>query len=136
MDSTETQQRIDAINGHLIAAEDSSSLLRLNPTAGEFISGTTRLILWIYLYVCVCIYTCVCVCARVFFTWQVEIFCFSTLDILFGFCYGNNTITLHKGIAFRSLGLRFCFSNWLWICLLVYHILMFSASISLLTMIQ
>lgn len=38
MDSTAAQRRIKAINGHLITAGDSHSLLRLNPTSAEFVS--------------------------------------------------------------------------------------------------
>ncbi|XP_062108388.1 long chain acyl-CoA synthetase 6, peroxisomal-like isoform X1 [Humulus lupulus] len=40
MDSSAPQRRANAITGHLIAAGDSSSLLRLNATSGEFVSGT------------------------------------------------------------------------------------------------
>lgn len=41
MDSAPAQRRLRAINGHIASASaaDSESLLRLNPTAGEFFSG-------------------------------------------------------------------------------------------------
>lgn len=37
------QRRLKAIHSHLIPATDSSSHLRLNPTAGEFVSGILSL---------------------------------------------------------------------------------------------
>lgn len=45
MDSTAAQRRLKAIHGHLIAAADrSSSQLRQNPTAGEFVYGNALFI--------------------------------------------------------------------------------------------
>lgn len=56
MDSTAAQRRSEAINGHLIDAGESSSLLRINATAGEFVSGTDVYLELFYISVYMCIY--------------------------------------------------------------------------------
>ena len=88
----------------------------------------------------VCIYICVCVCVSAsvcFLHDRLRFFAFLYWIFFLAFVMGI-ILLLTKGSAFRSLGLGFCFSYWLWICLLnlIYYSLMFSASISLLTMIQ